>query len=169
MPLPTSPKRHQTVADALHSASIHLLRGVRKEDEASGIGPAQLSALSVLVFGGPMRLSDLARLEQVKPPTMTKVIAGLEARGLVTKHADTKDARAVLLEPTPRGKSLLHQGRRRRVIRLAEAFKSLKPTEIELLYRAAIVIERVSRVIHEAERKSRHSTSTRSSDNRGYS
>src|SRR5687768_18394616 len=61
------------VADALHSAAIHLLRGVRKEDVQTGVGPARLSALSVLVFAGPMRLTDLARIEQVKPPTMTKV------------------------------------------------------------------------------------------------
>jgi DNA-binding MarR family transcriptional regulator len=94
-----------------------------------------------------MRLSQLARLEQVKPPTMTKVVAGLEARGLVTRHTDAKDARAVRVEPTSRGKNLLHQGRRRRVIRLATAFQSLKPAEIELLYRAAMIIERVSRAI----------------------
>ena len=69
------------VADALHSAAIHLLRGVRKEDERTGVGPARLSALSVLVFAGPMRLTELARTEQVKPPTMTKVVAGLEVCG----------------------------------------------------------------------------------------
>ncbi len=75
----TSRNRRLAVADAVHSAAIHLLRGVRKEDERTGVGPARLSALSVLVFAGPMRLTELARIEQVKPPTMTKVIAGLEA------------------------------------------------------------------------------------------
>ena len=69
------------VADALHSAAIHLLRGVRQEDVSTGIGPARLSALSVLVFAGPQRLTELARIEQVRPPTMTKVIAGLEGAG----------------------------------------------------------------------------------------
>ena len=137
----------EAVADALHSAAIHLLRGVRQEDERAGIGPARLSALSVLVFAGPMRLSELARLEQVKPPTMTKVIAGLEAHGLVKRHTDTQDARALRLEPTSRGRRLLHEGRRRRVIRLATALQALEPREIELLQRAAVIIERVSRVI----------------------
>ena len=135
------------VADAVHSAAIHLLRGVRKEDVRSGLGPARLSALSVLVFAGPLRLSDLARIEQVKPPTMTKVVAGLEARGLVKRRADAKDARAVRLEPTARGTKLLQEGRRRRVTRLAEGLRVLTIDEVELLGRAAAIIERVSKTI----------------------
>src|SRR5712671_3982238 len=119
---------HRTaVADALHSAAIHLLRGVRKEDERTGVGPARLSALSVLVFAGPMRLTKLARIEQVKPPTMTKVGAGVEAGGLVRRRSDPEDARAVRLEPTRRGTRLLEGGRRRRVERLAGAFQALSP------------------------------------------
>src|SRR4030095_3574493 len=119
-----------TVADALHSAAIHLLRGVRKEDERAGIGPARLSALSVLVFAGPMRLTELARLEQVKPPTMTKVITGLEAVGLVSRHVDPADARAVRLEATARGTKLLQEGRRRRVNRLAAGLRTLTADEV---------------------------------------
>ena len=102
--------QRSAVADALHSAAIHLLRGVRKEDERSGVGPARLSALSVLVFAGPMRLTELARVEQVKPPTMTKVVAGLEAAGLVRRRADAEDARAVRLEATARGTTHLASG-----------------------------------------------------------
>src|SRR5688572_4173141 len=116
---------NRRTADALHSAAIHLLRGVRKEDIHTGIGPARLSALSVLVFAGPMRLTDLARIEQVKPPTMTKVVAGLEAGGLVRRRADEEDARAVRLEATARGTKLLQEGRRRRVERLARAHAGL--------------------------------------------
>ena len=97
---------HKAVADALHSAAIHLLRGVRKEDERTGVGPARLSALSVLVFGRSMRLTELARIEQVKPPTMTKIIAGLEAAGLVRRRSDAEDARAVKLEATPCGREV---------------------------------------------------------------
>src|SRR6267142_3514488 len=110
----TSRTHRTSVADALHSAAIHLLRGVRKEDERTGVGPARLSALSVLVFAGPMRLTQLARIEQVKTATMTKVIAVLEAAGLVKRRADVEDARAVRLEATPRGTKLLQEGRRRR-------------------------------------------------------
>jgi len=133
-----------TVADALHSATIHLLRGIREEDERTGIGPARLSALSVLVFAGPMRLTELARLEQVKPPTMTKVITGLEAVGLVRRRADPADARAVRLEATARGTKLLQEGRRRRVDRLAAALRALTADEVNVLAAAATIIERVS-------------------------
>src|SRR3990170_1171726 len=129
---------HRTmVADAMHSAAIHLLRGVRQEDERTGVGPARLSALSVLVFAGPMRLTRLAGIEQVKPPTMTKVIAGLEAAGLVRRRADAEDARAVRLEATPRGTKLLQEGRRRRVARLAAGLQGLSSDELDLIGRAA--------------------------------
>jgi DNA-binding MarR family transcriptional regulator len=136
--------RRLAVADALHSAAIHLLRGVRREDEQTGVGPARLSALSVLVFAGPMRLTDLARIEQVKPPTMTKVVAGLESSGLVRRRADEEDARAIRLEATARGTKLLQEGRRRRVERLAAALDRLDAEEVETLARAAEILERVS-------------------------
>lgn len=139
-----STNRRAAVADALHSAAIHLLRGVRKEDVRTGVGPARLSALSVLVFAGPMRLTELARIEQVKPPTMTKVIAGLEVEGLVRRGADAEDARAVRLEATARGTRLLQEGRRRRVERLATALQALAIEELDVLSRAAAIIERVS-------------------------
>ena len=137
----------EEVADAVHSAAIHLLRGVRKEDVRSGLGPARLSALSVLVFAGAMRLSDLARIEQVRPPTMTKVVAGLEGRGLVKRRGDAEDGRAVRLEATARGIKLLQEGRRRRVARLAGRLQDLSADDVELLGRAAAIIERVSKTI----------------------
>jgi DNA-binding MarR family transcriptional regulator len=132
------------VADVLHSAAVHLLRGVRKEDVHSGVGPARLSALSVLVFGGPMRLTELARIEQVRPPTMTKIIAGLEAGSLVRRRVDAEDRRAVKLEATRRGTKLLQDGRRRRVARLARAFQALDAGELGVLDHAAAIIERIA-------------------------
>lgn len=143
----TSTKQRIATADALHSAAIHLLRGVRKEDEATGVGPARLSALSVLVFAGPLRLTDLARIEQVRPPTMTKIVAGLEMAGLVRRRVDAADARALRLEATARGTRLLHEGRRRRVNRLASALQRVDATELEVLARAAAILERVSAAI----------------------
>lgn len=140
MPPRTTPHRRTAVADALHSAAIHLLRGVRKEDLLAGVGPAKLSALSVLVFGGPMRLTDLARAEQVKAPTMTKIVVGLEIAGLVRRRADEADARAIRLEATPKGTRLLQEGRRRRVERLAAALNGLSEDELDTLARAAAVM-----------------------------
>jgi DNA-binding MarR family transcriptional regulator len=133
------------VADRLHSAAIHLLRRVRKEDERSGVTPARLSALSVLVFGGPRRLTDLAEAEQVKPPTMTRIVAGLEADGLVRRRVVSGDARAVSLEATARGVRVMQEGRRRRVEHLATALKALSADELRVLAAAADVMERVSR------------------------
>jgi DNA-binding MarR family transcriptional regulator len=94
-----------------------------------------------------MRLTDLARIEQVKPPTMTKVIAGLEAAGLTRRRVDAEDARAVRLEATARGTKLLEEGRRRRVERLAAALQASAQEELDLLAQAAAIIERVSATI----------------------
>lgn len=140
----SSKKKRLAVADALHSAAIHLVRRVRAEDEEAGVGPARLSALSVLVFAGPQRLTDLARAEQVQPPTMTKVVTGLEAGGLARRVADPDDARAVRVEATARGHKLLVDGRRRRVQRLARGLTTLLPEELDVLAHAAAVMERVA-------------------------
>jgi DNA-binding MarR family transcriptional regulator len=134
----------EKVADALHSAAIHLLRRVRKEDERTGLPPGRLSALSVLVFGGPMRLTQLARIEGVRPPTMTRIVAGLALDGLVRRSPEAADRRAVRLEATPAGTSLMHLGRKRRVARLAGALRQLPPDDVETLQRAAALIEQVS-------------------------
>lgn len=133
------------VADALHSAAIHLLRRVRQEDDRTGVTPGRLSALSVLVFGGPMRLTDLARIEQVKPPTMTRIVAGLEAQGLVRRHAVAEDARAVRLEATPRGTKVMHEGRRRRVERLSRSLETLSAGDLQVLARAAALMNAIAK------------------------
>jgi DNA-binding MarR family transcriptional regulator len=119
-------------ADRLHSAAIHLLRRLRVRDRESGVGPAQLSALSVLVFGGPRSLGDLADAEQVRPPTMSRIVAGLERAGLVRRHA-TEDGRRVRLEASAKGTKILQEGRKRRVESLAKALSSLSERERQQL------------------------------------
>ena len=118
------------VADAVHSAAIHVLRGVRQEDARTGLSPARLSALSVLVFGGPMRLTDLARAEHVTLPTMTKLVAALETGGLVQREPAPEDARAVRLSATSNGKAVLQEARRQRVERLARAMDDLSDAKV---------------------------------------
>ena len=145
MPRSATPDDPAAVADALHSAAIHLLRRVRQEDERTGVTPGRLSALSVLVFGGPMRLTDLARIEQVKPPTMTRIVAGLETQGLVRRRAVADDARAVRLETTPRGTKVMHEGRRRRVERLTGALQTLSAGDRQILARAAALMEQLAK------------------------
>ena len=107
------------VADRLHSAAIRLLRRVRVEDARAGVTPAQLSALSVLVFGGPCTVTALARAEQVAVPTISRLVATLVAAGLVERVASARDGRSVVLHPTAAGRAMLVEGRRRRVARLA--------------------------------------------------
>ncbi len=129
------------VADRLHSAAIHLLRRVRKQDTRAGVGPAQLSALSVLVFGGAHTLGQLAAAEQVKPPTMTRVVKGLERTGLVTRFADRNDGRRIQIRPTPKGARLLQQARKRRIEHLARQLAARTKQELSALDEASRILE----------------------------
>src|SRR3954470_3293405 len=113
-----APSSAADLADRLHSAAIHLLRRLRREDDASGLPAPQLSALSVIVFGGPVTLGGLAQAEQVRPPTITKVVTALEDAGLVEREVDPDDRRVVRVKATARGTRLLQEGRERRVATL---------------------------------------------------
>ena len=135
----------EELADALHSAAIHLLRRLRRSDAATGLSPARLSALSVVVFGGPLRISDLARAEQVKTPTMTPIVAALERDGLVTREADEKDARAAVLRATAKGQKLMAEGRSRRVAELSAELRTLSGSDRQRLRRAAVLMQRLAR------------------------
>src|SRR5258708_2490017 len=135
----------EDLADKLHSTAIHLLRRVRVEDAVSGIGPARLSALSVVVFGGPISLNDLARAEQVRPPTMSRIVDALQKQGLARKTINQKDRRAVIIEATPKGANVLQQGRKRRVRALAKSLSRLKSAERAEIERALQAIQRALR------------------------
>ncbi|HZT04416.1 MAG TPA: MarR family transcriptional regulator [Steroidobacteraceae bacterium] len=133
----------ERVALGLHSAAIHLLRHVRRQDAAMQIGSAQASALSVLVFGGPRTLGNLADIEMVRPPTMTRIIDGLEKAGLVERKRSAQDRRKVELLATPRGSRLLEAGRARRIALLSQALQRLSGAEFRLLERAAPILQRL--------------------------
>jgi DNA-binding MarR family transcriptional regulator len=130
-----------SLADDLHSAAIRLLRRVRREDEAVGLSAARLSALSVIVFGGPLRISALARAEQVQTPTMTPIVAALERDGLITREIDPADARAAILRATAKGARLMAEGRRLRVANLAEALRPLGAAERARLREAVAILQ----------------------------
>lgn len=138
------PRSLGPVADRLHSAAIHLLRALRREDARLGIGPAKLSALSVLVFGGARSISALAAAEQVRVPTMSRLVAALERDGLATRSPDPADGRASRVRATASGRRALHHGRARRVAELARRLAVLPPSELEVLRRAGDLIERVA-------------------------
>ena len=147
----------QDIADQLHSAAIHLLRKLRKEDEGSGLNAPRLSALSVIVFGGPITLGDLAAAEQVRPPTMTRIVNALEEQGLVTRKPNKDDGRSTLLSATPAGKKLLMEGRARRVRALAKQIAALSREQRSALQEASEILKAVIRAIcHTARKDHRH-------------
>ena len=132
----------QRAADLIHSAAIHLLRHVAREDPRSGITAARLSALSVIVYAGPLGLTDLAEAQQVRPPTMTRIVNALDAAGLVEKR---RAGRAVSLSATPAGHELLQRARRRRLAVLTTRLERLSPAEVATVAEAAGLIERAIR------------------------
>lgn len=132
------------VADRLHSAAIHLLRRVRKVDEETGLTAARLSALSVLVFGGPTNLGSLARAEQVSAPTMSRLVDALERDGLAVRESNADDRRSVVVRATPAGRRILARGRARRVAELVALLRSVTADELTTLDAAARIVERVS-------------------------
>jgi DNA-binding MarR family transcriptional regulator len=112
-------------ARQLNSGAIHVLRSLRLVDRRSGLTPARLSALSVLVFGGPCTLGRLAAIEDVAGPTMTRIVDGLCREGLAqrTRHPDS--GRAVLISATPTGDDLMRAAADRRVDALVSAMSRL--------------------------------------------
>ena len=141
---PTSPTRDvDTVADRLHSVAIHLLRRLRVEDEALGISAPRLSALSMLVFAGPRRVGELAEAEHVEPPTMTRLVDGMERDGLVAREPDPDDRRAVIVRATAKGRRALTRGRARRVEALATGLRSLPTRDLQTLADGVDVLDRV--------------------------
>src|SRR5438128_1962371 len=128
-------------ADRFHSAAIHALRRVRRDDPETGLSAARLSALSVLVFGGPRTLGELAAAEQVRPPTMTRIVQALEHDGLVRRESDPADGRVTRLQATAKGERVMWRGRERRVTNLAALLSRLSAEEVAQVRKAAELVE----------------------------
>jgi len=131
------------LADRLHSVAIRLLRRARREDAAMGLPPAQASVLSVLVFGGARTLSALADVEQVKAPTMTRIVDALERAGLAQRQPDADDRRKLSIAATTAGIRLMQQGRSRRVKALAQLLADLDRDERATLDSAIALLGRL--------------------------
>src|SRR5712691_5929388 len=129
-------------ADRFHSAAIHALRHVRREDPASGLSAARLSALSVLVFGGAHTLGEIAAAEHVRQATMTRIVQALEENGLVRRESDPQDGRVTRLRATAKGERVMWQGRERRVANLADLLARLSPQDVARVREAADLVER---------------------------
>ena len=130
-------------AEPLHRGALHLLRGLRRADDASGLSPARLSALSVLVFGGPTTLGALAAAEGVSAPTMSRLVTGLERDRWIRRRPDPADARATRLEASAAAQRLLLAGRARRLAALSAALDAGASAARAALARAVPALERL--------------------------
>lgn len=132
----------EDTAETLHSVAIHLLRRLRTVDADMGLSAPRASALSVLVFGGPCSLAQLASKEQVTSPSMIRIVAALEQAGLVTREPDVDDLRSIRISATAQGRKLLRQGRARRIARLSELLETLTSDERQALATATTALKR---------------------------
>ena len=119
-----------------------LQRQIRQNDH-EGFTPSQISALASLGARGPMRLGELARVECVAPPTLTKLVAGLESAGLVERSPDPTDGRSALVGLTRAGRAALTRVRNERTAFLAERIGRLSPVEQD---RVPDVIDLITRL-----------------------
>src|SRR2546423_10355465 len=133
------------VADRLHSAAIHLLRRMRVREGEPGPSPSRLSALSVVIVAGPITVGELAAAEQVRSPTMTRLLDSLARDGLVVREPDPDDGRSVRVRATDTGRLVLARGRANRLEELGSSLAALDPEELRTLARAADLMERISR------------------------
>ena len=131
------------LAQHLHSIAIHLLRRLRRADDQMGLSGPRASALSVLVFGGPTSLAQLAKAEQVKPPTMARLVDALEAAGLARRAVDKRDLRAVRIQATAKGRKLLLEGRARRLQQLTKMLEGTTTAEQAVLTDAVSTLQRL--------------------------
>jgi DNA-binding MarR family transcriptional regulator len=132
------------IAHRLHSAAIHLLRRLRRQDAAAGLPAPWLSALSVLTFGGPRTMTELAEAEQVRPPTISRLVKDMERDGLVQRVPDPVDGRVQRVQATERGQEVLYEGRARRVSVLAKGIEALTVADKVTLAQALPILERLT-------------------------
>jgi DNA-binding MarR family transcriptional regulator len=148
----TSPQTRSDagLASALRISVSRLARRLRAERAAHGVpalaelSDTQMGALATLERHGAMTPGELAEHEKVQPPSMTRVIAVLEQRSLVTRAPHATDKRQVVLSVTDEGRNLVHQSRRVREAWLAKRLGELTPEERAKLRAAAPILEKLS-------------------------
>jgi DNA-binding MarR family transcriptional regulator len=142
---PARPVDAGAVAARLNSAAILLIRRLNRDDAALGLSSTRLSALSVLVLGGPRTLGQLAEAEGVTAPSMTRLVTAMEQDGLVERSRSAADGRLVMVSATAAGTALLHRGRDQRLTALAGLVNDLSPDEQRCLEDAAGILETLLR------------------------
>ncbi len=133
------------LAARLAGLSTVLQRDLSRVDAGEGLTRARLSALGLLVMGGPRTLGELASAEHVRPPTMTRLVHAMEADGLVAHEPNPNDGRSIVIRATPRGEKQLELGRTRQIAPLAESISDLDRAERLQLEDAGDLLGRVLR------------------------
>lgn len=133
------------MASGLQAAAARMLRMSRSDRVGDRISPQRLSVLSALRSGGPKSLAGLAALQEVKAPTMSRIVEGLVKDGLATREPDPANRRKVLVAATDEGRRRLEAGRGAQVRALCERLRRLADSEQRALARGVEVLERALR------------------------
>lgn len=137
------PTRDADLARRLNSVTVHVMRALRQETDASGLAAEHRTALGAVVYDGPIRIGALARREGVSAPAMTKTVALLETKGLVVRRRDADDARVVHVRATRAGKDAIVRGRDERVARIARALARIERGDLQRIEGAIVGLERL--------------------------
>ena len=130
----------EEIATELNSAVTHFSRAIRAIDDRQPVGRAPLSALAVLVFGGPRSLTELADSEGVTPVTMHHTVRRLIAEGYAKQKQNPNDARSVIVEVTAKGRRTMMKARQDRLDWMLGNLSGLTEQEAALLRRTAAVL-----------------------------
>ena len=132
------------LASELRTTVMRLARRLRRMRTETSLSLGQLAALGTLDRHGPLTPGELAAHERVQPPSMTRIVAALEAAGLVTRTDHPTDRRQVLVAVSPQGRTMLRDDRRRRDEWLAQRMRGLTPEELQTLHDAAAILDRLA-------------------------
>ncbi len=133
------------MASGLQAAAARMLRMARRDPGDDPVSAVRLAVLSVLRSGEPMSLADLAAAQEVKAPTMSRIVEGLVKDGLATRDADPANRRKVRIAATDEGRRRLEAGREGQVRSLRERLRRLADSEQRALARGVEVLERALR------------------------
>ena len=145
MPTRTSRATTAQLAVALRDSITRLNRRLRRARPMGDLTITQLSALTSLELAGALSPRELAEVERVQPPTLTKIVAKLEERGLVQRTPHPTDGRQVILAATESGRAVVAEHKRARDEWLAKGLAALTADERETLSRAAEILGRICR------------------------
>ena len=130
------------LASRLRFTVMRLARRLRQTGDGDAT-LSQLSALSSIDHRGPLTLGELAAVERIAPPSMTRIVSHLEERGLVVRKVDSADRRVARVTTTAEGRRLLERSRGKKTAYLAARIENLSDEERRLLQQALPVIERL--------------------------